>query len=153
MSTVTFADRGHPTVYQPISSELYRQHYATTNLPIVIDNGTFECRAGWANAAEPTSRRHHTPSPTLTRIGRALTAVPRCCGAAAVRFRPFVGKTKYKKDPDHIRVGHQVSWRRLLTVAHSLPLLLHLSCPGPTDCVRLLPHGCVNAAWCCAAAA
>ena len=78
-SPVRFTDRGHATVYQPIDVGVYGRYYANTALPIVIDNGTFECRAGFANA----------PAPSL-------------------RFRPFVGKTKYKKDPDHIRVGHQL---------------------------------------------
>ena len=57
MSTVTFADRGHPTVYQPVSAELYSRHYARTALPIVIDNGTFECRAGWAHAQSPSRQQ------------------------------------------------------------------------------------------------
>ena len=53
-------------------------------------------------------KERHTPH-----TASALTALHcccvRCCACVrSVRFRPFVGKTKYKKDPDHIRVGHQV---------------------------------------------
>ena len=62
MSTVMFADRGHATVYQPISTDVYSAHYANTAVPIVIDNGTFECRAGYANQQEPSRQQNsHNP--------------------------------------------------------------------------------------------
>ena len=101
-TTITFSDRGHPTqLYNPILPDTYTTSYLHTATPIIIDAGTYEYRAGYANS----------PSPTL-------------------RFRPYVGKTKYKTDPDHIRVGHQLTEKDILRLKARTPfdgaLLAHL---------------------------
>ena len=82
MAVETFADRGHATVYRPLTAAQYASHYSGSSVPIVVDFGTYECRAGWANCASPQ-----------------------------LRCRPLVGKTKHKRDAEHVRVGHQLRER------------------------------------------
>jgi len=81
-STVTFDDRGHSTAaFAPLTPEEYSSHYSSTGLPLVIDAGSYEFRAGFCNELFPR-----------------------------LRIRPFVGKSKGTKlQADfYCKVGNQL---------------------------------------------
>ena len=59
----------------------YRENFDGTSVPIVIDNGSFECRVGWATERLPCC----LSPPVLTFSNHFL-----------VRFRPLVGKIRAK---------------------------------------------------------
>jgi hypothetical protein len=72
--------------------------FAGSSTPIVIDNGSYECRAGWATESEPAG--HHR---SVAVHCRCLLDPDRPLLSVAVNFRAIVGKPKSRKegDPTH----------------------------------------------------
>lgn len=60
MQNVTsFKDRGYPCVYDNTSPEEYQQIYRADGTPIIIDNGSYEVRCGWATDTTPRLRHRN----------------------------------------------------------------------------------------------
>ncbi|KAI8096795.1 uncharacterized protein BX664DRAFT_66331 [Halteromyces radiatus] len=51
--TYTLEEKEYDTPYYSIRQN-YPQQYQGTNIPLVIDNGSNQCRAGWANEGTPS---------------------------------------------------------------------------------------------------
>ncbi|KAI8391729.1 uncharacterized protein BYT42DRAFT_557846 [Radiomyces spectabilis] len=56
MTTVPIYNLDEPeyaTPYYKIRND-YRTKYRGSHTPIIIDNGSYQCRAGWASESEPS---------------------------------------------------------------------------------------------------